>query len=136
MLQKVTRRKAVRELVEALPVPSRSLRLRKLAPDKLDPEGLSKTFEAEPDFALRVVELVRLSSGAAQSVVAIGEAIDLLGPHVIRAIGLGLSAFDTRHSLSEGKRKAANGQTLIALDELLIHSIGCATIAARLAPRF
>src|SRR5690349_11643714 len=135
MLQKVTRENAARELIDAVSLPPVSLRLRNLAPDKPEIETLTDIIEAEPEFALRVIELVRLSGTGMQSVSSVAEAIELVGADVVRSISLGLDAFEERPFLQTRKHRATRGQTLLSLEDVLAHSIGCGTIAARLSAR-
>lgn len=135
MLQKLTRENAARELIAALPFPPVTLRLCELSPNQSNPLALASAIQTDPELELRLIELARFSSGAVEPIESLSDAIRVLGADVIRSVSLGLTAFASQASSHSGKR-VQNGRKFITLQQVLEHSVGCATIGARLAARF
>jgi CheY-like chemotaxis protein/HD-like signal output (HDOD) protein len=95
-------------------------------------QSLTDVITTDPLLAARVLILANFAIGQPQGIVTVSHAINLMGLDALKSLTLGLTTFPL-HS-SPGKTDGSNPDGApITLRDLWEHSIGCATIAARLA---
>src|SRR5262249_15227841 len=86
----------------------------------------------DPLLAVRVLKLADFAAGRAQELIGVSHAINALGVGAIESLAFGFTTFSLP-SVSGGQDGSDFDHWSITLRDLWEHSIGCATIAARIA---
>jgi CheY-like chemotaxis protein/HD-like signal output (HDOD) protein len=133
MLQKLTRENGAVEKLTAIPLSPMALHLREVAPTRSNAPVLASLIESDSEFAKGVTELARLSRGSDDPIRSVPEAICSVGPQIIKALSLGLSAFAFPGSLRSRKRLCSTSEPSLTLEHIFNHSVACAMVAGRLA---
>src|ERR1051325_437623 len=133
MLQKLPRENGAVEKLTAIPLSPMALHLREVAPTRSNAPVLASLIESDSKFAKGVTELARLSRGSDEAIRSVPEAICSVGPQIIKALSLGLSAFAFAKLLRSRKRLRSTSEPSLTLDHIFNHSVACAMVAGRLA---
>jgi CheY-like chemotaxis protein/HD-like signal output (HDOD) protein len=131
--QQLTLHDEIREWVAHLaPVPVAVRILEVLRNERAPAQSLGDVIATEPLLAVRVLKLANFAVGQAQKLATVFQAITVLGLDVIKALALGLTTLPLQ-SIA-GKTEGSDPNDVpITLRELWEHSVGCASVAARIA---
>jgi CheY-like chemotaxis protein/HD-like signal output (HDOD) protein len=102
--------------------------------DRVPVQSLGEIIAREPLLALRLLRLANLISGLPQTLSTLPQSISFLGLDHLKALTLGLSLFSLA-PVSPTDKKTENEDGSATLRQLWEHSIGCATIAGRIAEK-
>jgi CheY-like chemotaxis protein/HD-like signal output (HDOD) protein len=100
--------------------------------DRVPVQGLSEVIAGEPLLAARLLRLANLIPGLPQVLTTVRQSIGILGLDQLKALTLGLSSLLLSQIPLSG-RNAEREEALGALREIWEHSVGCATLAGRVA---
>src|SRR5262249_47357451 len=94
--------------------------------------GLAEVVESDTKLAARVLNVVNLTSGLAQRLSTVSEAISAVSLNVVKSVALGLTVFPFDSSF--GQRDGSNSENdfPITLRQIWDHALGSAVIAGRL----
>ena len=95
-------------------------------------QSLADIITTDPLLAARVLRLANFAAGQPRRIVTVPHAITLMGLDALKALSLGLTTFPLHSSPSKTDGSDPDGAPM-TLRELWEHSIGCATVAARIA---
>jgi CheY-like chemotaxis protein len=112
------------------PVAVRILEL--LRNERASIQSLADVITTDPLLAARVLRLANLVTGQPQRIDTVSRAIDLMGLDTLKSLTLGLTTFPL-HAIPSKTDSSDSDGAPITLRDLWEHSIGCATIAARIA---
>jgi HD-like signal output (HDOD) protein len=96
-------------------------------------QSLADVITTDPLLAVRVLTLANLATGQRQRIDTVSHAINLMGLDALKSLTLGLTTFPLHSIQSKTDSSDSDGAAPITLRDLWEHSIGCATIAARIA---
>jgi HD-like signal output (HDOD) protein/CheY-like chemotaxis protein len=95
-------------------------------------QSLADVITTDPLLAARVLRLANFAAGQPQRILTVSHAITLMGLDALKSLTLGLTTFPL-HSIPSKTDGSDPDGAPITLRELWEHSIGCATVAARIA---
>lgn len=101
--------------------------------DKASSRSFAEVISGEPLFAARLLRAINFAAGLSHRIATMTQALNFCGLDNLKTLALGLSAFAL--PLRREPEKNSQEQSLAPLRDLWEHSLGCATIAGRLAVR-
>ncbi len=102
--------------------------------DRAPIQSLGETIAGEPLLAARLLRLANLISGLPHVLSAVAQSISILGLDQVKALTLGIS-FLTLPQVSSAERNAESEDASVTLRQIWEHSVGCATLAGRIATK-
>lgn len=133
MVQRLTLHNEICERVAGLtPSPVAAHILEILRNERAPAQKLAEVIATDPLLAVRVLKLADLAAGRSQELIGVSHAITAMGVDAIESLALGLTTFPLP-SVSGEQDGSDFDHGSITLRDLWEHSIGCATIAARIA---
>ncbi len=99
---------------------------------KAPAKALADLITADALLEARVLEVANFAAGQRQKLLTVSHAITVMGLDVLKSLALGLATFPLQPVPGKTDRSDPDGAP-ITLRELWEHSIGCATVAARIA---
>src|SRR5215470_1588564 len=133
MVQRLTLHNEICERVAGLtPSPVAAHILEILRNERAPAQKLAEVIATDPLLAVRVLKLADLAAGRSQELIGVSHAITAMGVDAIESLALGLTTFPLQ-SVSGEQDGSDFDHGPITLRDLWEHSIGCATIAARIA---
>ena len=120
------------EIVRRCPSPE-SLRIVAIIKnDRAPMHALETVIGADPIFAAHLLTLINFAAGLPQRVLSLSHAASVLGVDFLKALALGLLAFDLR-TRPDADEEQENHGSPVNLRDLWEHSLGAAAIGARIA---
>lgn len=119
-------------VVGLVPAPIEVRILEVLRNERAPVQNLADVISADPLLAARVLRLANFAAGQPQRIVTVSHAITLMGLDALKSVTLGLTTFPL-HSIPSKTDGSDPDGAPITLRELWEHSVGCATVAARIA---
>src|SRR5262245_1053636 len=133
MAQRLTIYDEICERVARLtPAPIALRILAVLRNQKAPVQSLADVINTDALLAARVLKLANFAADQSQKLVTVSDAITMMGLDALKSLTLGLTTFPL-HSIPSKTDGFDPDGAPITLRELWEHSIGCATVAARLA---
>jgi CheY-like chemotaxis protein len=102
--------------------------------DRVPVQSLGEIIASEPLLAVRLLRLANLISGLPHKLSTLPQSISILGLDQLKALTLGISLFSSA-PVSPTDKDAENEDGSVTLRQLWEHSVGCATIAGRIAKK-
>ncbi len=102
--------------------------------DRKPEQSLDEIIAGEPLLAQRLLRLANLISGLPQTLSTVPQSIGILGVDQLKALALGISFFSLA-PLSPTDKNNETEDRSVTLCQLWEHSVGCATIAGRIAEK-
>src|SRR5215475_11546616 len=134
MAQRLTIYDEICERVARLtPAPIALRILAVLRNQKAPVQSLADVINTDALLAARVLKLANFAADQSQKLVTVSDAITMMGLDALKSLTLGLTTFPLHSIPSKTDGFDSDDAAPITLRDLWEHSIGCATIAARIA---
>src|SRR5262249_919620 len=95
-------------------------------------QGLAEIIESDTKLAVRVLNVVNLTSGLGQRLSTVSEGISAVSLSVVKSVTLGLTVFPFDSSVGERDGFNSENDFPITLRQMWDHALGSAVIAGRL----